>query len=401
MNPIYFQKMKSISKNQTHSKESFLYIISKVSERASYYGIRSFLVLYMIETLRLNEDEAFKAYGIFASSIVASQIIGAFLGDLLIGNRRGIIIGGIIQFIGTLLLLFPSSLVFYIALGLISLGSGLFAPNLLSQFGKLYLNKKEIMDGAFTSFYTSINLGALIGASALVFLASDNHILGFIISTVLMLVSIFISLQIDSKNEEQGYAYLPNNINKKILRIIAAVLLSASFWYFFNSYSDRFYQITSNLGKSSTFSELAFLNSLNAVFVLPIGILFSIIWSFYYLGAKIKISFGFLLLAIAMSVYAFIGESIPNLIVSSLLITLAENLISPILLSVVTKNTNPKYLTLTQTLLLLPSFLITAAFTNGYILPDYFKTSIALATLIGISLLVVIYLNKKKSIPSF
>ena len=393
--------MTSITKSPSHSKETFLYIASKVFERASYYGIRSFLVLYMLETLRLNEEEALKVYGIFASSIVASQIIGAFLGDLLIGNRRGVLIGGSIQFIGTLLLLLPSSLVFYIALGLISFGSGLFAPNLLSQFGKLYLNKKEIMDSAFTSFYTSINLGALIATSALVFLASDNHLLGFIICAVLMLVSILISLLIDSKKEEQEYDYIPNGINKKALRIIAAILLSTSFWYFFNSYTDRFYEIISNHEKSSTFSELAILNSLSSMFILPIGIIFSIIWSYYYLGSKIKISIGFLLLAIAMSVYAFIGENIPDLIASNLLITLAENLISPILLSVVTKNTNPKYLALTQTFLLLPSFLITAAFTNGYLLPDYFKTNIVLATLIGISLLVVIYLNKKKTIPSF
>ncbi|MFC7775431.1 MFS transporter [Flavobacterium sp. GCM10027622] len=392
--------MKTLSKDQSHSKESYLYMLSKVFERTSYYGIRSFLVLYMLENLHLHQDEAVKIYGIFASSIIISQILGALLGDLLIGNRRAQLIGGCLQLIGTLVLLVPTSLGLYLGLGLLSLGSGLFSPNLLAQFGKLYHNKKAIMDGAFTSFYTSINIGAILGAYLLMMIVSNNYLLGLITSSIFMLVSIIISFCIDSKNNEQQFVLIPSDTNKKALRILFSVFLSISFWYLYNTYSDRFYEIISNLRNTSTFNEFAYIYSINTVFILPVGIFFSVIWSFYYLDSKIKLSIGFLFVAIAMSVYAFIGENIPDLIASSLLITLAENLISPILLSVVTKNTNPKYLALTQTLLLLPSFLISAAFTNGYLLPNYFKPSIVLATLIGISLLVVIYLNKKKAISS-
>ncbi|MFC4817599.1 MFS transporter [Flavobacterium sp. GCM10023249] len=392
--------MKTLSKDQSHSKESYLYMLSKVFERTSYYGIRSFLVLYMLENLHLHQDEAVKIYGIFASSIIISQILGALLGDLLIGNRRAQLIGGCLQLIGTLVLLVPTSLGLYLGLGLLSLGSGLFSPNLLAQFGKLYHNKKAIMDGAFTSFYTSINIGAILGAYLLMMIVSNNYLLGLITSSVFMLVSIIISFCIDSKNNEQQFVLIPGDTNKKALRILFSVFLSISFWYLYNTYSDRFYEIISNLRNTSTFNEFAYIYSINTVFILPVGIFFSVIWSFYYLDSKIKLSIGFLFVAITMSVYAFIGENIPDLIASSLLITLAENLISPILLSVVTKNTNPKYLALTQTLLLLPSFLISAAFTNGYLLPNYFKPSIVLATLIGISLLVVIYLNKKKAITS-
>jgi len=94
------RKMEKI-KNQTHSKETFLYAFSRTLERASYYGLRSLVVLYMVGgILKMENAEALSIYGWFTASIVFSKIIGAIIGDLVIGNKKAIIIGGIIQSIG-------------------------------------------------------------------------------------------------------------------------------------------------------------------------------------------------------------------------------------------------------------------------------------------------------------
>tara|TARA_R100001369_G_scaffold31662_1_gene56180 strand:+ start:85068 stop:85319 length:252 start_codon:yes stop_codon:yes gene_type:complete len=63
-------------------------------ERAAYYGLRTLILLYMTgEILKMDSTRALIVYGWFAGSILFSQIIGALLGDLIIGNKKTLIIG--------------------------------------------------------------------------------------------------------------------------------------------------------------------------------------------------------------------------------------------------------------------------------------------------------------------
>ena len=77
--------------NQKHTKETLYYSISRMLERASYYGFRALVVLYMVgETLKMERTEALTIYGWLVGSLVFSQIIGGIFGDLLIGNKKSI-----------------------------------------------------------------------------------------------------------------------------------------------------------------------------------------------------------------------------------------------------------------------------------------------------------------------
>lgn len=121
--------------NLKHTKENFYYSLSRMLERASYYGFRALVILYMTgEILKMDRTEALSIYGWFTGSMVFSQIIGGLFGDLLIGNKRAIIIGGIIQVIGAFSLCLPSTTGLYLGLFLVVLGSGFFTPNILSNF---------------------------------------------------------------------------------------------------------------------------------------------------------------------------------------------------------------------------------------------------------------------------
>ena len=95
--------------SEKHTKDTFLYALSRMLERASYYGFRTIVVLYMVgEALKMEYKEALFIYGWFTTSLVFSQIFGALFGDLLIGNKKSIIIGGIIQAIGMFVLCISS-----------------------------------------------------------------------------------------------------------------------------------------------------------------------------------------------------------------------------------------------------------------------------------------------------
>ena len=75
--------------NLKHTKETFHYALSRMFERASYYGFRALVVLYMTgEILKMDRTEALTIYGWFTGAMVFSQIVGGLLGDLVIGNNK-------------------------------------------------------------------------------------------------------------------------------------------------------------------------------------------------------------------------------------------------------------------------------------------------------------------------
>lgn len=68
--------------HQRHGLETWLYTLSRTLERASYYGIRTLLVLYMIDkTINMPQQQALAIYGWLAISVIVSQVLGAILGD--------------------------------------------------------------------------------------------------------------------------------------------------------------------------------------------------------------------------------------------------------------------------------------------------------------------------------
>src|SRR5690554_4737653 len=96
-------------KNQYHTKETLYFALSRMFERASYYGFKTLVVIYMVgETLKMERSEALSIYGWITASLVFSQILGAVLGDLVIGNRKSMILGAITQAIGAFCLCIPS-----------------------------------------------------------------------------------------------------------------------------------------------------------------------------------------------------------------------------------------------------------------------------------------------------
>lgn len=75
--------------NLKHTKENFYYALSRMLERASYYGFRALVILYMTgEILKMDRTEALTIYGWFIGSMVFSQIIGGLFGDL---DRKSVV----------------------------------------------------------------------------------------------------------------------------------------------------------------------------------------------------------------------------------------------------------------------------------------------------------------------
>ena len=237
----------------SHYKETFFYSLSQLLERASYYGLRSLLVIYMVsESLKMDRTEALYIYGWFVGLLVFSQVIGAILGDLIIGNKKSIIIGGVLQSIGAFIFCIPSTIGLYIGLFLVILGSGLYSPNMTSNFGKLYLSKTKLLDSGFTLLYLAANLGAFLGI-LLIGYSGEKYgwNIGFIISGTLMLFSIIpILISKEEISKEKLTSTLP--IQRRIITVTIAFLMVALFWAIHDISNIRFSSLQIELSEIST-----------------------------------------------------------------------------------------------------------------------------------------------------
>ncbi|AXT54677.1 MFS transporter [Aquimarina sp. AD1] len=388
--------------NQKHSRETIYYSISRMLERASYYGFRALMVLYMVgETLKMERTEALSIYGWFTASLVFSQIVGALFGDLLIGNKKSIIIGGIIQSIGAFSLCIPSTTGLYLGLFLVVLGSGFFTPNIISNFGKTYLNKTKLLDSGFTIFYLAINLGSFLGILLIGYLGETyGYNIGFIISGILMLVSIIpILLSKEKRLDEIEKNEFP------IFNILIAFIVVGLFWGFYELSSIRSFDLQLQLSEISTLGIPNHLwQSINSIFILPISIISIILWTYFYSSQFFKLMFGFIFGVISFGILFFIPE-VPTeqhtvtYLISLLFLSISEIHIAPIIDSILTKYSNPKYLAILISLVFLPTRLISLVFGlfNDKLYENPMlglKIGIVGMTIIGIGLIGYVVWNK-------
>jgi POT family proton-dependent oligopeptide transporter len=154
-------------------------------ERFSYYGMRAFLILYMVAPataggLGFADARAASIYGTYTGSAWAAAILGGVVADRLLGQYKTVLLGGIVIAAGHFTLAFKALPAFYTGLGLIALGTGFLKPNVSTLVGSLYPQGDARRDAGFSIFYMGINLGAFIGPLIAGYLAQEvNWHIGF------------------------------------------------------------------------------------------------------------------------------------------------------------------------------------------------------------------------------
>ncbi len=145
-----------------------LYLLFGVEmwERFSYYGMRAILVLFVadqVHGLGWSQAAASRLFGFYGFCSYALPVAGGYLADRYTGTHRSMVLGGFIIAVGHFCLAIPSHSTFFLGLGLVSLGTGIFKPNASTMVGQLFHEGDGRRDGAFTIFYMGVNLGAFIG----------------------------------------------------------------------------------------------------------------------------------------------------------------------------------------------------------------------------------------------
>lgn len=154
-----------------HPKGLYILFFTELWERFSYYGMRAILVLFLISTVNADnpgygwsEEDALSLYGTYTALVYILSILGGWVADKFWGQKRTVLIGGILLCFGHGILAVDGLWAFYAGLGLIILGVGGLKPNISTMVGGLYPPGDDRRDKGFTIFYIGINLGAFLSA---------------------------------------------------------------------------------------------------------------------------------------------------------------------------------------------------------------------------------------------
>lgn len=139
------------------------YIVgNEAAERYSYYGMRSILVIFMVQYLMIPSKEATTAYHLFAGACYLLPLLGAYISDRILGKYKTIMYLSVVYCIGHLVLaLFETKNGLYAGLTLIALGSGGIKPCVSAHVGDQFnKDQGELLRKIFDLFYWMINFGS-------------------------------------------------------------------------------------------------------------------------------------------------------------------------------------------------------------------------------------------------
>lgn len=375
-----------------HPKGLFLLFTTELWERFSYYAMRAILVLYLVDQvssqggsgLGWTQADALNLYGTFTGLVYLTPLIGGWLADNYLGQRKSIYIGGALMAAGQFMLGTPHAWVpgmeleaFYLGLGLLIAGNGLFKPNISTMVGDLYPEGDHRRDGAFTIFYMGINIGAflsgiIVGEVTRAFGADGQNYYqaGFIAAGIGMILSLIIQFiyaekllgpigkepaaKVD-KERLGGERKEPlTKVERDRIKVIMVLgLFTIVFWAGFEQAGGLMNLFTNEFTDRSLGSweiPTTYFQSLNAFFIVIFAPVIASIW--IRLGANepnspVKFAIGLVLLGIGFifmmgAVWQLDGDptnksSMLWLVGAYFFHTMGELCISPIGLSMVTK----------------------------------------------------------------
>lgn len=145
-----------------------LYILSaaEACERFGCYLLLALFTLYLNEHYGFSQERAINWYGWYLSAVYFTPLIGGWLGGRWLERRTWVLLGAITLGLGYSLLSMGTPTTLLAAIGVLTLGNGLFKPNISTLVGSLYKPGDSRRDEAFGIFYVAVNVGAMIAPVA-------------------------------------------------------------------------------------------------------------------------------------------------------------------------------------------------------------------------------------------
>ncbi|WP_354710741.1 peptide MFS transporter [Amycolatopsis sp. NPDC006125] len=136
-------------------------------ERFSYYGMRALLLYYMTDRildggLGIDPGSAKSLIAVYGSATYMAAILGGWISDRLLGDRRATLTGGVLIMCGHICLAIPAGAgALFASMIFIASGTGLLKPTISSSVGDLYARDDPRRDSGFSIYYMGISVGAV------------------------------------------------------------------------------------------------------------------------------------------------------------------------------------------------------------------------------------------------
>ncbi|KAH9501223.1 hypothetical protein DERF_012084 [Dermatophagoides farinae] len=164
--------------------KSVIFIIgNEFCERFSFYGMRTILILYLMNRLSYEENAATMAFHLFAMACYFTPLAGAILADTILGKYWTILIISCIYVAGSVVIALSSisgsNPLTLIGLALIAIGTGGIKPCVAAFGGDQFIRGQEQqLQRFFSFFYIAINSGSLISTFLTPILREDVGCMG-------------------------------------------------------------------------------------------------------------------------------------------------------------------------------------------------------------------------------
>ena len=252
---------------KNHPKGLYVLFFTEMWERFGFYTVLSIFVLYLQENFHWNDTVTGNIYGIFLGAVYFLPLFGGWISDNLLGYGKTILLGAFTMGIGYALMAVPTKepILLFTALAVISIGNGLFKPNIYVIVGNLYPNASgSLKDAAFNIFYMGINLGAFLApiaaAETKTFMMEHYHLslahaynAAFGVAAFGMFIGIAIFLSFKkyyshadyrAKDKQQSEDDIPMTKSEEKERLTSLLIVFAIIIFFWMTYYQNGYTLT-------------------------------------------------------------------------------------------------------------------------------------------------------------
>lgn len=201
-----------------YPKGSYFLIFTQLCESFSFFGMRTLLVLFMIQKLGYESSGAIGIYALYTTLINLGGLAGGYCGDRILGFRNAVILGSVFIGCGHMSLTFEDSpFLFHLGLSCIIVGSCFFGVNMKALFGQLYREDDPLRESGYTLYYTGINFGGFSAAIACGYAAQIyGWHAGFGLAGLGMLIGLMLLMKNRALLQDKGEAPHGVSLYKKL-----------------------------------------------------------------------------------------------------------------------------------------------------------------------------------------
>ena len=373
-----------------HPAGLFVLFFTEMWERFSYYGMRSLLVLYMVDSLinRVHSGAvhvfgfaavqgiygqigvqplASRIYGLYTFLAYFTGLFGGMIADRWLGQRKTVMLGAVVAAIGHFLMAIDS--MFVIALACICVGIGCFKPNTTSQVGSLYAPGDPRRDRAYSIYYVGVNLGAFLAPLVCGTLGQRvGWHWGFGAAGVGMLLGLAVYVfggkylakdQLTrSRQAKTEKVALAANEWRVIIGLVILMLLNVVFWGVYEQQGNTMQIFADRNADWHVFGwemPSTWFQSVNSLYIFLLTPLLTSLWAWQSArgrepGSITKMTMGCIFLGVSFLPLMWIAHGLGDtdrisflwLVFATGIVTLGELYLSPIGLSLVSKVAPPK-----------------------------------------------------------